>query len=65
MGECGVRGGYSEIINMDPDVKALYIKSISAKCCPTSKKNVNNFGLQAHNYVILFFYLKFSSWPGK
>lgn len=35
MGECGLRGGYSEIINMDPAVKALYLKSISAKLCPT------------------------------
>jgi alanine transaminase len=37
MGECGLRGGYSEIINMDPAVKALYLKSISAKLCPTGK----------------------------
>jgi alanine transaminase len=35
MGECGLRGGYAEIVNMDPDVKALYLKSISAKLCPT------------------------------
>lgn len=35
MGECGLRGGYSEIVNMDPAVKALYLKSISAKLCPT------------------------------
>jgi len=35
MGECGLRGGYSEIINMDPAVKALFLKSISAKLCPT------------------------------
>lgn len=38
MGECGLRGGYAEIVNMDPDVKALYLKSISAKLCPTGKK---------------------------
>lgn len=35
MGECGLRGGYSEIVNMDPAVKSLYLKSISAKLCPT------------------------------
>ena len=35
MGECGLRGGYSEILNMDPAVKSLYLKSISAKLCPT------------------------------
>lgn len=39
MGECGLRGGYSEIVNMDPAVKALYLKSISAKLCPTGKNN--------------------------
>lgn len=36
MGECGLRGGYAEIINLDPDVKAMYLKSISAKLCPTT-----------------------------
>jgi len=36
MGECGLRGGYQEIINVDPDVKAMLLKSISAKLCPTS-----------------------------
>ena len=35
MGECGFRGGYCEVINMDPDVKLQLIKSISAKLCPT------------------------------
>lgn len=35
MGECGLRGGYAEILNLDPAVKALYLKSISAKLCPT------------------------------
>ncbi|KAK3086013.1 hypothetical protein FSP39_012147 [Pinctada imbricata] len=33
MGECGFRGGYCEVINLDPDVKAMQIKSISAKLC--------------------------------
>ena len=35
MGECGIRGGYAEIINIDPSVKAMLNKSISAKLCPT------------------------------
>ena len=34
MGECGFRGGYAEIINLRPDVKAIFLKSISAKLCP-------------------------------
>lgn len=33
MGECGFRGGYCEVINLDPDVKAMQLKSISAKLC--------------------------------
>ncbi|KAL1230442.1 Alanine aminotransferase [Trichinella pseudospiralis] len=33
MGECGLRGGYVEIINMDPEILAVYKKSISAKLC--------------------------------
>jgi len=35
MGECGIRGGYSEIINMDPEVMKVLLKSISAMLCPT------------------------------
>jgi len=35
MGECGIRGGYAEICNVDPQVKAMLLKSISAKLCPT------------------------------
>ena len=35
MGECGIRGGYAEVINMDPSVFAMLQKSISAKLCPT------------------------------
>lgn len=33
MGECGFRGGYAEVINLDPAVKAMLVKSISAKLC--------------------------------
>lgn len=35
MGECGLRGGYAEVINLCPNVKAMYLKSISAMLCPT------------------------------
>ncbi|XP_020709444.1 alanine aminotransferase 2 [Athalia rosae] len=35
MGECGLRGGYAEILNMDPGVTAILLKSISAMLCPT------------------------------
>lgn len=33
MGECGFRGGYCEVINLDPEVKAMKLKSISANLC--------------------------------
>ncbi|XP_048772562.2 alanine aminotransferase 1-like [Ostrea edulis] len=33
MGECGFRGGYCEVINLEPAVKAMQVKSISAKLC--------------------------------
>ncbi|KAL5021155.1 hypothetical protein ScPMuIL_000310 [Solemya velum] len=33
MGECGFRGGYCEFLNLDPGVKAMLLKSISAKLC--------------------------------
>uniref|UniRef100_U5ER68 alanine transaminase n=1 Tax=Corethrella appendiculata TaxID=1370023 RepID=U5ER68_9DIPT len=36
MGECGIRGGYAEVINMCPDVKAMLLKSISAQLCPST-----------------------------
>ncbi|XP_022919921.1 alanine aminotransferase 1 [Onthophagus taurus] len=35
MGECGLRGGYTEVINMDADVKKMYLKALSAMLCPT------------------------------
>lgn len=35
MGECGLRGGYTEVLNMCPEVKAILLKSISAMLCPT------------------------------
>jgi alanine transaminase len=33
MGECGYRGGYCELLNIDPEVKAMLVKSISASLC--------------------------------
>jgi len=36
MGECGIRGGYCELINIDKDVRAMYQKSISASLCATT-----------------------------
>jgi alanine transaminase len=41
MGECGYRGGYCEVINMDPEVKLQLIKSVSAKLCPTVSGQVS------------------------
>ncbi|ELU06197.1 hypothetical protein CAPTEDRAFT_162690 [Capitella teleta] len=35
MGECGYRGGYCEVINMDPEVRGQMLKSLSAKLCPS------------------------------
>ncbi|XP_056148874.1 alanine aminotransferase 2-like isoform X2 [Lampris incognitus] len=34
MGECGFRGGYMEIINMDPEVKSQLTKLVSVRLCP-------------------------------
>lgn len=36
MGECGIRGGYVELLNLHPDVRAMFQKSISAQLCPTT-----------------------------
>ncbi|RWS09561.1 alanine aminotransferase 2-like protein [Dinothrombium tinctorium] len=33
MGECGLRGGYCELLNFDPDVKAMFFKMLSARLC--------------------------------
>ncbi|KAK2868278.1 hypothetical protein Q7C36_000149 [Tachysurus vachellii] len=33
MGECGLRGGYMEVINMDPDVKTQLTKLVSVRLC--------------------------------
>lgn len=33
MGECGLRGGYGELSNFNPDVRAVYYKFLSARLC--------------------------------
>ncbi|CAG2173170.1 unnamed protein product, partial [Oppiella nova] len=33
MGECGLRGGYLEITNFEPQVKAMFFKMLSARLC--------------------------------
>lgn len=33
MGECGLRGGYLELINFDSEVKAMFFKMLSARLC--------------------------------
>ncbi|XP_032923879.1 alanine aminotransferase 2-like [Catharus ustulatus] len=34
MGECGLRGGYVEVVNMNPEVKAQLAKLVSVRLCP-------------------------------
>lgn len=36
MGECGLRGGYLELENFDPSVRAIFNKQISARLCASS-----------------------------
>ncbi|CAB3222029.1 unnamed protein product [Arctia plantaginis] len=36
MGECGIRGGWMELTNMDPGVQANLYKALSARLCPSS-----------------------------
>lgn len=36
MGECGLRGGWTELVNMDKEVQAHLFKGISSNLCPTS-----------------------------
>ena len=43
MGECGLRGGYAEFINIDPDVYRMYLKMLSAKLCPTTLGQVSDW----------------------
>ncbi|XP_072432598.1 alanine aminotransferase 2-like isoform X1 [Chiloscyllium punctatum] len=34
MGECGYRGGYMELVNLDPEVRMQLIKLVSVRLCP-------------------------------
>jgi len=43
MGECGLRGGYTEVINLCPQVKAMLLKAISAMLCSTVLGQVRHF----------------------
>lgn len=54
MGECGLRGGYTEVINLDPDVKAMLLKSVSAMLCPTVLGQVSK---RKKNFFIITHYL--------
>lgn len=36
MGECGLRGGWMEVVNMDKEVLAHLVKGISSNLCSTS-----------------------------
>ncbi|KJH42039.1 alanine aminotransferase 1 family protein [Dictyocaulus viviparus] len=53
MGECGMRGGYVEFFNLDPDVYVLFKKMISAKLCSTILGQVSR--------LFIFYALKYSS----
>lgn len=55
MGECGLRGGYTEVINLDPEVKAMLLKSVSAMLCPTVLGQVIDC-LNLYMVVIILFY---------
>lgn len=33
MGECGLRGGYGELLNFNPEVRAIFYKMLSARLC--------------------------------
>lgn len=41
MGECGLRGAYAEIINIDPQIRAMLLKLLTAMLCPTVHGQVN------------------------
>lgn len=59
MGECGLRGGYTEVINLDPDVKAMLLKSVSAMLCPTVLGQVNErLNTMSFIDILIIFLLK-------
>lgn len=51
MGECGLRGAYVEVINMDPQVKRMLSKLISAMLCPTVHGQVCYFMYYNITYI--------------
>lgn len=53
MGECGLRSGYAELVNVDPKVVAALIKMVSACLCANSLGQVHFLGkiLKKQQYV--------------
>lgn len=41
MGECGLRGGYAEVVNFSQDVKSQLLKSIITTLCPAALGQVS------------------------
>lgn len=37
MGECGARGGYMEIVNIDPEVKKILEKYVASRNTPNGR----------------------------
>ena len=64
MGECGIRGGYAEVINMDPDVKAMLLKSISAKLCPTGMTFLIKVSNIHRTFIVIVIHSDWSSLHG-
>jgi hypothetical protein len=59
MGECGLRGGYVQFDNLDPQVYVHYKKMISAKLCSTVLGQV-----PTQPFIIYFIILPFSGCNG-
>lgn len=36
MGECGIRGAYTELVNMDEEVRLMLLKCVSSMLCPSA-----------------------------
>ena len=49
---CGLRGGYCEIVNMEPEVKVHLLKFLSAKLCPNTNGQVSKRDFDCENIVI-------------
>ena len=50
---CGFRGGYCEVVNLDPAVKAMLLKYLSAKLCPNVPGQVRH--LEGSTLCLVFF----------